>query len=135
MMEPSQTRPQGITILAILAAISGVLGILASLAIVLAGGLIGAVGGVSFGGLVLIYGLFTLVLSIATLAVAYGFWTLASWGYRTGLYVAGAGIVLNVLGLLINSQGIFGAIIGIAIDGAIIYYLMTPPVKAAFGQK
>ena len=135
MMEPSQTRPQGITILAILAAISGVLGILGGLAIVLAGGLIGAVGGVGFGGLILIYGLLTLVLSVATLAVAYGFWTLTSWGYRAGLYVAGAGIVLNVLGLLIASQGIGGAIIGIAIDGAIIYYLMTPPVKAAFGQK
>lgn len=141
MMEPSKTRPQGITILAILAAIGGVLGVLGSLAILAVGGLVGAVGAAAgvtaglFGGLLFIYGLLLLAISVGDIAIAYGFWMLKPWGYQLGIYVSAASIALSILGVLLWGQGIVGAIISVAISGAIIYYLMTPPVKAAFGQK
>ena len=140
MTSGAGSRPQGITILAILAGIGGVLGILGSLAIVAAGGLVTAVGAAAgaygaLGGLIFVYGLLLLAISAAECAMAYGFWMLKPWAYQFGLYVQYANVGLAVLGFLLWGQSIVGAIITIAISGAIVYYLRMPDVKAAFSQK
>lgn len=140
MTSGAGSRPQGITILAVLAGIGGVLGILGSLAIIAAGGLVTAVGAAAgaygvLGGLIFVYGLLLLAISAAECAMAYGFWMLKPWAYQFGLYVQYANIGLAVLGFLLWGQSIVGAVITVAISGAIIYYLRMPDVKAAFSQK
>jgi len=140
MTSGAGSRPQGITILAILAGIGGVLGILGSLAIIAAGGLVTAVGTAAgsygaLGGLIMVYGLLLLAISAAECAMAYGFWMLKPWAYQFGIYVQYANIGLAALGFLLWGQSIVGAVITVAISGAIIYYLRMPAVKAAFGKE
>lgn len=136
--EPMSTsvRPTGVTILAVLAGIFGVLGLLGSLAIIGFGGVLGgAVGGTTgavVGGFAVIGGIILLVASVIYLAFAYGAWMLKPWGWMLGLIGAGLSGLSNLLSL---TGGIAaGNIVGLAIAGVIIYYLMTPPVKAAFGR-
>lgn len=119
-------RPLGITILAILAAIAGVLGLLGSLLIL--GVLMAA------GGIFLILGLVTLVLSILYLAFAYGAWTLKPWAWTLGVGLSVASIILTLIGLTQGTQGLVGALISLVISGVILYYLFQPDVKAAFGR-
>jgi hypothetical protein len=123
----------GVTIIAVLAAIGGVLGLLGSLGLLALGGAIGAAGaraGLLFGS-VLLTGLILLVLSVAYLAFAYGAWTLKPWGWTLGIGLAAISAVVAVLQLI---GGDLSSIISIAISAVIIYYLMTPQVKAAFGR-
>lgn len=119
-------RPLGITILAILAAIAGVLGLLGSLLIM---GLLMAAGG-----LYMLIGLITLVLSILYILFAYGAWTLKPWAWTLGVGLSAASIVLTLIGLTQGNQELVGALISLAISGAILYYLFQPDVKAAFGR-
>jgi hypothetical protein len=119
-------RPLGITILAILAAIAGVLGLLGSLLIM---GLLMAAGG-----LYMFIGLITLVLSILYILFAYGAWTLKPWAWTLGVGLSAASIVLTLIGLTQGTQELVGALISLAISGAILYYLFQPDVKAAFGR-
>jgi len=132
-----QQRPMGVTILAILAAIGGVFGLLGSLALIGLGGVVGGVvggsSGLALGGLTVVSGLVLLVLSVAELAVAYGFWTLRPWAWLVGMVVAGLGIVFALLGVL-SGGGITGAVLPIIIDAVIIYYLNTMDVRKAFGR-
>lgn len=126
-----QTRPQGITILAILAAIGGVLGILGGISIVFVGGLVATVVG-GYGAIVSLLGLILLVLSVVELALAYGFWTLAAWAWQLGVYLEVANVALAVLQLLFGGSSLFGLVITVVIAGIILYYLNTPDVRKAF---
>ena len=69
-------------------------------------------------GLSIVVGLFALL----DFAVAYAFWTGATWGWWFGMIVA----VLNIISIF--SLDIFGLIIGIIM----LYYLTRPHVKAWF---
>ena len=132
-------RPTGVTILAVLAAIGGVLGILAGLALVglggLAGGLVGGAAGASIGGLAIVGGLVALVVGVAELALAYGFWTLKPWAWRWGIVLVVVQVVIAVLGVvgIVFSTDITSALISVLISGVIIYYLNRPEIRAAFG--
>jgi uncharacterized membrane protein (DUF2068 family) len=119
-----------VTILAILAAIGGVLGLLGGIAALGVGGAVAAGG---LGGLLAIVGIVAIVQALLALAFAYGAWTLKPWGWTLGIVAEGIGIALSIL-FVINGSSITSQIISIAIAGAIIYYLMTPNVKAAFGR-
>jgi hypothetical protein len=111
----------GITILAVLAAIGGLFGLFGALPLL--------------GGPYAIYGIISLVTSLAYLAFAYGAWTLQPWAWMLGLAIAGLQILLQILYLfLIPGYSIVNVIIGALIPAIIIYYLMTPDVKRAFGQ-
>jgi len=122
-------RPLGVTILAILAAIGGVFGLLAGLAAIGLGGLAGGViGGADIGDLIV------LAISVLELALAYGFWTLRPWAWQFGVILSAVNIVIALLGAL----GIFfapswgSAIIAIAINGVILYYLNRAEIRRAF---
>jgi hypothetical protein len=119
-MQTTSQRPMGITILAVLAAIGGLFGLFGALAIL---------------GAYPIYGIISLILSAAYLAFAYGAWSLQPWAWMLGLGLAGLQILIQVLYLfLIPGYSIVNVIIGAIIPAIIIYYLMTPDVKRAFGQ-
>ncbi|HLF25931.1 MAG TPA: hypothetical protein VJG32_06320 [Anaerolineae bacterium] len=138
---PMQARPTGITILAALAAIGGVLGLCGSLALIGLGGVLGGVAasvggaavGVAAGGLAVIFGLVALGVSVLDLAFAYGAWNLKPWAWTLGVVAQGISLVLAVINIL-QGADISGQIISIAIAGIILYYLMTPEVKRAFGR-
>jgi hypothetical protein len=127
-----RARPMGITILAVLAGIGGVLLLLGGLASVGLGGLAAtSSGSAALGGLVAIFGVLFLILGVLYLAFAYGAWTLKPWAWMLG--VAGQIISLALAALSAVTGGGFN-IVGILIAVAILYYLFTPAVKAAFGR-
>ena len=123
-----QSRPMGITILAVLSAIGGVFGIIGGLGVF---ALFSALGGAGLGA---ILGLFLLATSAASLFLAYGFWTLKPWAWALGIGLEGLSIALTVLQLITGNGAIGGSVVSIAIAGVIIYYLNTPTVKSAFGR-
>jgi hypothetical protein len=123
-------RPTGVTILAILAFIGGAFGILGALALL---GLGFAFAGVAAGGLGFIFGIVLLVLSILYLWIGWGFWNLKRSAWSLGLVVFGAGIVISLIEMLLGYATITNLIVTIVINGIVIYYLLTPGVKAAFG--
>ncbi len=138
MARGTGARPTGIAILAVLAGIGGVWAILDGLAGTFASGLLGGLGVAAAGtegGFVFLYGVFVLVLGVAYIAIAFGFWTITAWAHEAGVLLAGVGAALSLLGLLLGGQTLASTIISIAIAGAIILYLTTPSIKAAFNQK
>jgi len=121
-----ENRPLGVTIIAVLAAIGGVLSILAGIALVGLGAMGGALGGAGGGFLFLggaIFGVVLLAIGALDLVAAYGAWNLKKWAWT--LLVA-----LSVIGIVLALQPL--NIIGIAINGVIIYYLFT--TKEAFSK-
>jgi hypothetical protein len=125
-----QARPTGITILAVLSAIGGVLAILAGIALLTLGGVVAAASGL--GGFVAIAGLLLIATGALDLAFAYGAWSLQPWAWILGVASAVLSIVSALLRIVDNGTSIGSAIISIAISGAILYYLNTPAVRAAF---
>ncbi len=119
-------RPTGITILAILAAIGGVFGLLAGFGVLL-------VGTVLFGALGGLLGLAALAYAGLLIAFAYGAWTLKPWAWPLGVAVAVFGIVLSVVYIL-GGSSVGSQALGIVVDGAILYYLNQPGIKAIFGR-
>ena len=67
------------------------------------------------------------------IAFGVGAWMLKPWAWMLGLVLVGIGLVLSIVYIL-TGAGIGSQIISIVIDGVIIYYLMTPEVKKAFGR-
>jgi hypothetical protein len=130
-----QSRPTGITILAVLSAIGGVLAILAGLFATVLGGAVGAAtGSAAVGGLVSLLGIIAIVYGGLSLAFAYGAWTLKPWAWTLGMASQIVGIGLAIVYIATGNSTVTSQILNIAISGVIIYYLNTPPVKAAFGR-
>ena len=135
-------RPMGVTILAALAALGGVLGVCGSLALVGLGGVLGGLAAqagapagaaLALGGATVIFGILILGISVLDLVFAFGAWGLKPWAWTLGVVLQGASIVLSLANGL-SSSNLGGQVVGIAISGIILYYLMTPEVKRAFGR-
>ena len=129
-------RPTGVTILAILAIIGGVLGLLASVALIGLGGAAAAgatAQGTAVGGMAAVFGGIGLISSILSLAFGIGAWMLKPWAWTLGVISQGLSILLSIFAV-INGSSIGSQIISIVLAGAILYYLMTPTVKQAFGR-
>lgn len=127
-------RPTGITILAVLSAIGGVLGILGGIALIGLGGVGAATTGqAALFGLGALFGIVVLALGIASLAFAYGAWTLQPWAWPLGVAIQVINIAFAVLAV-VGGSDIASQIIGVAISAIILYYLMQPGIKAAFGR-
>ena len=115
-------RPIGITIIAILMIISGIFFI---------------IGGIGFTALSVISlaflagGIGSIILGIASLVVAWGLLKGAGWAWIITLIITIISIIANIISL---AGGNTASIIGIIIEGIIIYYLYRPNVKAYFGR-
>jgi hypothetical protein len=125
-----QKRPAGIAVLAVVAAVLGVLALLA------AGAWWNASEGLAWlprihGGEKLI-ALVLLATGLSELVFAYGAWTLRPWAWTLGVVLE---IVVIVLALLqLGRLEPVRHIITIVIAGALLWYLATPRVRAAFGR-
>ena len=136
-------RPTGVTIPAILAAIVGFLGLCAAFALIGLGGVFGSLlgarvsegAGFFVGVLGVIVGGITLLIALLELVFAYGAWNLRPWAWLLGITTE---VIAGVLALirLIGGRGLAGGeIISMAIAAIIVYYLLTPEVKHAFGRE
>ena len=117
-----RNRPIGITIIAILMIISGILLI------------IGGIGLTALGVLSIAFlagGIGSIILGIASLVVAWGLLKGAGWAWIITLIITIISIIVNIASL---AGGQTANIIGIIINGIIIYYLYRPNVKAYFGR-
>jgi len=133
-----EARPAGVTIIAILSFVAGILAILAGALSTLLAGLIGAatdtaVGGI-FGGFFAVIGVVILVIGIAYLVTGYGLWQLRRWAWLAALVLSAISLVITVLGMFGGGGLNASNIVTLAVAGAILYYLNTPQVKAAFGR-
>ena len=115
-------RPTGVVILAILEIISGITAIgggflFASFAGMMGMDIFGAFGGVISGILIAI--------GIASFVMAWGLLQGRSWAWTFTL-------ILTIIGILFDLTSF--NVIGLLIEGVILYYLFRPHVKAYFGK-
>jgi len=119
-------RPTGVTIIAVLAIIGGVVAILG-------GGLFGI--GLGFGSILGLLGVGLVGIGIVELITGWGLWTLKPWAWMiaVAVQIINIGVTL-AFAIAANSLISFNTIVGIALPVIILYYLMTPAVKTAFGR-
>ncbi|MCH9657889.1 hypothetical protein K0U27_04185 [archaeon] len=126
----SQTRPMGVTIIAVLEIISGIIAIAFG---ALFGALMGGIGmgvgssmmGGEFAGIFGIVGGITAVLGVISFVMAWGLLKGKSWAWTITL-------ILTIISLIFDVPSM--NVIGIIIDVIILYYLFRPHVKAYFGK-
>jgi len=70
-------------------------------------------------------------LGIASFVVAWGLLKGKGWAWTVTIIITIISLVSNALSIV---SGNIGAIVGIIIDGVIIYYLYRPNVKSYFGR-
>jgi hypothetical protein len=140
-MTAQQQRPMGITILAVLAFIGGILGICGGLSGIVGGSFlgglaasVGASNASALGGLIAVYSIVALAFAVADLVFGFGAWTLKPWAWMLGMVLFGLNIVFQLVALLAGWTTFGAALIPVVIGGVIIYYLLTPEVKKAFGR-
>jgi hypothetical protein len=149
-----QSRPRGVSIIAILIIITGVLSLLLGIGLVVIGPFL--MNGLQttssnlgsqiepqiLGIIFLVFGAIWLVLGVANLVMAYGLLKGRGWAWTISIIVLFIGIVIDIVSLSITSVGVFsntgsnllGNIVGIGISAFIVYYLYRPHVKAYFGK-
>ena len=123
-------RPMGITVIAILAFIGGIFLVFAGLAALGFGALFAAATGL--GGLLIPFGIVSLTLGVANLALGYGFWTLVAWAWRLGVILALVDVVWSLVNVPFGG-GLTNLIFTIAVSAAWLYYLNWPEIRRAFG--
>jgi hypothetical protein len=153
-----QSRPRGVSIIAILIIIAGVLSLLLGIGLVVIGPFLmngvqtsssnlGSQIGPQILGLVfLVFGGILLGLGVANLVMAYGLWKGKGWAWTISIIVLFIGIAISIVSVSITSTGVFSnagsnllgdivsGIVGIGISAFIVYYLYRPYVKAYFGK-
>jgi hypothetical protein len=133
-------RPVGVTILAILALIGGVFSLFGALivlglggAVTIGGAATGHAGAAVGGGLIFVMGILVAVSGLLSLAFGVGALQLKPWAWTLGIVAEGLSILTSLMGLS-RSDNRGGSVFGILVAVAILYYLFTPRVRAAFGK-
>lgn len=127
------TRPTGVTILAVLAIVGGILGILFGLLATVMLAAMGAFFAMFLGPLALLgagLGIALVLLSVAWLATGYGYLKGLSWSWYAGLVLMAISALMALSSIFTGDFG--SAIIGLAVDGFVIWYLLSPPVQRWF---
>src|SRR3972149_12029915 len=142
-------RPTGVTILAVLnflgAALYILIGLLFILGMGIRGGMMGQAGGEgSAGAMGMMMGLgggagvIFIVLSLIPLLIGWGLWKLKNWARIITLVLMALGALLALLGVALG--GLAGEMFSAGFSGVfllicawIIWYLLRPHVKEAFG--
>jgi len=151
-----QSRPRGVTIIAILIIIAGVLSLLIGIGLVAIGPFIMNVSPNSnlgsqiepqiLGLVFVVFGAISLALGVANLVMAYGLWKGKGWAWTISIIVLFIGIAVDLISLSTTSAGVLSntgsnllgnivsGIVSIGISAFIAYYLYRPHVKAYFGK-
>jgi len=150
-------RPTGVTIIAILTIIDGILLLLEGSGMVVLAPLIsqinvddsnasnssislnvnGTIGTIPnnalfvLGGFIGVLGGMLIALGIATFVVAWGLLKGKGWAWIVTIVITIISIVLNIISIVAGS---IEGVVGLIINGVIIYFLYTPNVKSYFGR-
>jgi uncharacterized membrane protein (DUF2068 family) len=128
-----------VTILAVLCVIGGLLALIFGSLFTFMGPTIAAqaaaadeAAAMATGPMMMGFGVFGLIMGLLYLITAYGLFGLKPWAWMVA-------VVVQVLALVSHLAGFFqgqvaGAVVGLLIAGGILFYLMRPHVKAAFGR-
>jgi hypothetical protein len=119
-------RPMGVTILAVLAIIGGILELLGGLLSLVGGGVTATEDAATGGGLAMI-GVFIAILGALNLIFGFGALALKPWAWKFG-------VGLQIFAILAGLVQLPNSIVGIVINGLILYYLFRPNVKRIFGR-
>ncbi len=87
------------------------------------------------GGTQTVSGIVGIVGAVVDLVVAYGLLALKRWAWLLALVGVGITVVTGIMGLF--SGGLIAAccgVLGLVIPAAILFYLMRPDVRQAFGR-
>jgi lysylphosphatidylglycerol synthetase-like protein (DUF2156 family) len=126
-------RPLGIAILAVLEIIGGILALIIGIAFVAAGSMFESMMSEVmpfyglFTGIFAIIGAIVIVVAIIALLLGYGLWKGSGWAWILQL-------IFSALGAVTSLTALPSGIVGLIIDGLIIWYLFRPNVKAFFGK-
>jgi len=139
-------RPTGITILAVLEFLTAGALILAALLFIVAFGLLGGAAGQAgeSGGMAVLMGLgavagvILLVIALIPLALGYGLWKLKNWARILVIVFSILGVLSNLAGAAIplmtgEPVSAVSSVIGLGVNGLILWYMFQPHVKQAFG--
>ncbi len=125
------TRPSGVVLIAVLYWFGAfwllLMGVILAIGATVFGAIMSGIPAI-IGGLGLIGGIFLIGLGAAVAFVGYGLFTLQEWARMTATILAVIGIVLGVLAGI----GMFGRLIRLAINVAIVWYLNQTQVKNCF---
>lgn len=138
----TNTRPAGITLLAIAFILLGLLSFIWSMLVFgvgavasVTGAVVGAENMTTFGGANAWQGIIGIVGAVVDFIVAFGLLGLRRWAWLWALIAVGLNVVLGVLGLFSGGFWAFCCgILGLIVPGAILYYLLRPDVRRAFGR-
>jgi uncharacterized membrane protein (DUF2068 family) len=87
------------------------------------------------GSILTVLGALLIPLGIASLVVAYGLFKGKKWAWFVAVVLSIIGLVVNVISLVTSNMGaIAGALVGIAINGIVLYYLSRRNVREYFGK-
>lgn len=138
-------RPTGVTIIAVLDFIGAGVCVLAGLGMMLGGGVVatmmsqqqGGAGAGILGAIGAAAGVFFLVCAAVAVLLGWGLLKLKEWARIITIVFAAIGAVFSLIGMFavlghFAAVGIFVALIRLAINGLILWYLLQPHVKAAF---
>jgi cbb3-type cytochrome oxidase subunit 3 len=133
---PVYERPTGVTTLAILAIVGGILAlIVASLGLIVGGwaAILGFIRGAE-GGLAVVELLTMFFLAIVSIVLGVGAWQLKAWAWPVGIITRGLAIILSLIFVLTDLSTWPEQTLDILFSIAVLYYLFTPRVKAAFDR-
>ncbi len=142
-------RPTGVTVIAILCFVGAVLCVLGGIGLIAGGGFLasymnqqsqsgaGAAGLIA--GLGAAIGVVIIVFGAVYVLVGWGLWTLKEWARIVTIVLSAIGAVFQLPGLLrallhFSIGGLVWTAFWLAVDIVIIWYLLTPQVRAAFQQ-
>ena len=138
MGTPQQSRPTGVTILAVLMILVALSLLVGGLGTIVGVGVLGLVGifdspnisiflpslTIPFVGLI---GIVLTILGLVGFLLAWGLWTGKSWAWIVA-------IIFAIIGIISNLVTLPAGIVGLILNGLIIYYLTRPAVKGYFGR-
>src|ERR687895_710769 len=131
-------RPTGLTILGVLFVIAGAFTLLAGIT-TLEAALAQASGPILTELEALFIPLGIEILCIASFVVALGLFTVKSWWvWLVAVVLSAIGLLVNVVSIVVPNMfiiAITGALVGIAINAIILYYLSRKNVRQYFGNK
>ncbi|MEZ2227343.1 MULTISPECIES: hypothetical protein [unclassified Microcoleus] len=133
------TRPQSVTILAILQLISAVFSLLDGLFILFFAGIFGGLGavvggakvGTVIGGVIAIFAAISLILGVISLVLTWGLFQLKTWAW-TGTLIVHVIATLAQVAKMFGSGGTAVNFLTLGFAIATIYYLLRSEVKQAF---
>ena len=87
------------------------------------------------GPILTVIGAVLIPIGVASLVVAYGLFKAKRWAWSVAIVLSAIGFAINVISLVTgNMSAITGAVIGMAINGIVLYYLSRRNVRQYFGK-